>query len=179
MSGLTGWQQVALGLGAVSVSGVVALIGQWISRKSAKEIVDRADQERLAVDRRWRDDLAALQDRWQGDRQDVERRRQEDDRLLTQRWSRERTLELLDKALTRALASEERVQVVGLAQLQALSKSSLLQQEDEDLIDRVLEAVAAGRSAGSDAIEEAERDDAEVVVDNDERSEGSAGRAGA
>jgi hypothetical protein len=166
VSGLTGWQQVALGFGAVSVSGVVALIGQWISRKGAKEITDR-----------WRADYRALEERWQTDRQDVDRRRDEDDQQLTSRWSRERTLDLLDKALTRALSTDERVQHVGLVQLEALSDSSLLQRDEEGLIDKVLDAVVAGLSTESDALREAEDDNAEVVR-GDYAAEGGYGGAG-
>ena len=168
VAGLSGWQQVALGLCAVSVSGVVALVGQWISRRSAAEVTDRADRARVAADRQWRASLDALQDRWQRDRDDSERRRAEDDERLTRRWSRERTLDLLDKAITRALDNHARVQAVGRAQLAALGRSNLLQPEEQDLLDKVLLAIVSGLESSSDAVELAEDEDVEVVVVDDE-----------
>ncbi len=64
------------------------------------------------------------------------------------RWRRERTFDLLDKAITRALSDDQRTARVGIAQLRALGNSELLQVEDQELIDTVLDAVLAGTMEG-------------------------------
>jgi hypothetical protein len=71
-----------------------------------------------------------LGSRWSVDRADSERR-----------WLRERSYELLDQALTRALApTDETTRAVGRALLVALLRSEIIQKEDVEII---REAVAA------------------------------------
>ncbi len=50
------------------------------------------------------------------------------------RWHREQTFNLLEKAITRALSTNDRDARVGIAQLEALNASQLLQPEDDDLL---------------------------------------------
>jgi hypothetical protein len=57
------------------------------------------------------------------------------------RWHREQSFVLMDKAITRALDADQHQQEVGIAQLTALLRSELLQQEDHPLLDSVTRAV--------------------------------------
>lgn len=69
-------------------------------------------------------------------------------READRRWQRERTFDLLDKAVARALSQDDRVSRVGVAQLTALTRSELLQPEDDDLVDAVTDAVLADTLKG-------------------------------
>lgn len=64
------------------------------------------------------------------------------------RWHRERLFELMDKAIARALSTNIREAQVGIAQLEALAESQLLQPEDDDLLDAVTGAVLADTLEG-------------------------------
>ncbi len=57
------------------------------------------------------------------------------------RWHREQTFNLLEKAITRALSTNDRDARVGIAQLEALNASQLLQPDDDDLLYAVTAAV--------------------------------------
>jgi hypothetical protein len=155
---LTGWQQVIAGVATLSIPAATGFLGEWLGRRSAREALGQA-----------RADYDALQDRWLQDRADVDRRRAEDERQLNRRWGREQSLDLLDKAVSRALTDDRRTQRIAVAQLQALSRSNLLQSDDADLVRVVLDAVVAGVGGGVDALAAAEGDDVEVVVILDEQ----------
>lgn len=82
------------------------------------------------------------------------------------RWHRERLFDLMDKAIARALSTGDREARVGIAQLDALAGSQLLQPEDDDLLDAVTNAVLADTLEG---------DPPDVVIVDEPRADISGG----
>lgn len=171
MADLTGWQTIFAGLFAVSVPAGAALLGEWLGRRTAREALLQARADAKQSAHQARSDYLVLQNRWLQDRADVDRRRAEDERAIGGRWNRDKAHELLDKAITLSLAENERSQLVGVAQLSALHRNSLLQSDDADLVRAVLDAVVAGVGSITDALVVADDEDIEVIVVDGQSSE--------
>jgi hypothetical protein len=135
---------------------IVGLFGPWLLRKTGRGQVQAASRANMltaeaianAVDSRIEARLGALElDKW--------RRREETMRLL--RWAAEQA--------TKSGNDQEDAWRVGLATLEALGRSELLQEEDQVLIDAVLQALYA-EPEDEYAEAEAEGREPDVVLDD-------------
>ena len=144
----------ALALLLAAVTAVAGYYGPWLLRKTRKGTAAgaedsndlTADSIANAVEARLDSRLGALElDKW--------RRREETMRLL--RWAAEQ-----------ATRGEEDAWRVGLATLEALGRSELLQEEDHELIDSVLHALYA-EPEDEYAEGESEGDEPDVILERD------------
>ena len=150
---------MVLVLGAASITGAIALMGHLMSRRSARESQQALKQQHddRAVEwgrqhDQWRADFERQYTQW---RADFERQRDQwaaDFARLHSRWQREQTFALLDQAITRALSDTESVARVGLAQLEALLDSDLVQTEDRALLRAVTDATLVPLTPVVDAL---------------------------
>ncbi|MGY1724757.1 hypothetical protein [Blastococcus sp. SYSU DS0533] len=127
MSG--GWWATVIAV----VAGLATWFGHWLSLKGLKQAQARweAEQKRIRQehsDERARAEATRTDDwsRWLADKTSTEKI-----------WHRERSLELMDKAINRSCSTNSSEVPVGLAQLYALVTGHMVQKEDAAFIETV------------------------------------------
>lgn len=84
------------------------------------------------------------------------------------KWRRrEETMRMLRWAAEKAVNADDDVAAVGVAALEALGSSELLQEEDQALIDKVVDAILMDPLSEYAETQETETDEVEVVQDDE------------
>jgi uncharacterized protein HemX len=174
---------LVVGIGTIAV----ALVGHWISHKAMaeqrrsfqrefretrrKQRVEeaRTTRDRHASERRYVQERAQADLQWRTEMQSETQMRQEEMSHSDKLWHRERALDLLNMAIDRACSSHDIERPVGLAQLEALVASHMVQIEDISYIEAVALSILPPA-----VVQEAAKRRADSIIREDLPSPGSA-----